>query len=90
MMDGLSHFKSTLTIDSLKGMQSVRATFSLPKHTIDLLCAVSIQLGLKQKTIIDHLVKNKNMLIEVAEEVQAARPKTRKPLQKTSLSIQEI
>ena len=37
-----------LTAEALKGRQSVRATFKLSEHVINLLSLVANQLGLKQ------------------------------------------
>ena len=39
------------SLDALKGMQSVRATFTLPKHAINLISTIANQLGVKQKSI---------------------------------------
>ena len=72
-----------LSLDSLKGMQSVRATFTLPKKTITLLSTVANQLGVKQKSIFDRLAENKVMLHEVADEAQKNKEVTRKRRQKT-------
>lgn len=75
--------KAKFSIDTLKGMQSVRATFTLPKQTINLLSAVANQLGVKQKSIFDHLVEDKNFLNQVADEAQHYQPGQQKRKQKT-------
>jgi len=82
-MNRLKHTAQNFILDSLKGMQSVRSTFTLPKKTINLLSAVATQLGVKQKSIFDHLVENKVMLHEVADEAQKNRKVTGKLRQKT-------
>jgi len=82
-MNRLKHTAQNFSLDSLKGMQSVRATFTLPKKTINLLSAVANQLGVKQKSIFDHLVENKHMLHEVADEAQKNRKVAGKRRQKT-------
>lgn len=74
---------SNFSLDVLKGMQSVRATFTLPKHTINLLSAVASQLGVKQKSIIDHLVENRHILDQIADEAQNYQPKQNQRKQKT-------
>ena len=71
------------SLDSLKGMQSVRATFTLPKKTINLLSTVANQIGVKQKSIFDHLAENKVMLHEVADEAKRNRKVAGKRRQKT-------
>lgn len=62
--------KNNLSMDALKGKQSVRATFTLPRHTINLLSAVASQLGVKQKSIFDHLVDNRDILDQVAGQAK--------------------
>lgn len=75
--------KTNFSFDTLKGMQSVRATFTLPNHTINLLSAVANQLGVKQKSIFDHLVEDKETLDQIADEAQNYQPKRHKRKQKT-------
>ena len=45
--------KSTAT---LRGRQSVRATFKLTERSIDALSILACQLGIKQKTLFDQVV----------------------------------
>ncbi len=75
--------KTNFSFDTLKGMQSVRATFTLPKHTINLLSAVANQLGVKQKSIFDHLVEDKSIFDQIADEAQNYQPKSHQRKQKT-------
>ena len=82
-MNRLKQTTQDFSLDSLKGMQSVRATFTLPKKTINMLSTVANQMGVKQKSIFDHLAQNKVMLYEVADEAQKNREVTRKGRQKT-------
>ena len=73
-----------LTSAGLKKKQSVRATFRLPDEIINLLSIVASQLGLKQKSLLDQLVEDKELLgrlikkkIHTAEvEKKEVRPKT--------------
>ena len=57
-----------ISAQGLKGKQSVRATFRLPEHIINLLGIVASQLGIKQKSLFDQLLENKDVLIKVAEK----------------------
>lgn len=82
-MNELKEHKINLSLNSLKGMQSVRATFTLPKNIINLLSVVANQLGVKQKSIFDHLVENKHVLDQVADEAQNYQPARKKRRQKT-------
>ncbi len=59
-----------LTVDDLKKKQSVRATFKLPHQTILLLNAVARQLGIKQKSLFDQLVKDPENLTELARRAE--------------------
>ncbi len=74
---------ANFSADTLKGKQSVRATFTLPTHTIHMLSTVANQLGVKQKSIFDHLVENKHLLGKIAGEAQNYHPKQDKRRQKT-------
>ncbi|MBU0673178.1 MAG: hypothetical protein KJ950_00885 [Proteobacteria bacterium] len=58
-----------ISAEGLKGKQSVRATFRLPNHLIDLLGLVAAQLGLKQKSLFDQLIEDAGVLEKVAEKV---------------------
>ena len=75
--------KTNFSFDTLKGMQSVRATFTLSKHTINLLSAVANQLGVKQKSIFDYLIENKSVLNQIADEAQKYKPNGHQRKQKT-------
>lgn len=59
-----------LTVDDLKGKQSVRATFKLPQQVIDLISIIAGQLGIKQKSLFDQLVENASILDLVARDAQ--------------------
>jgi len=52
----------------LRGKQSVRATFRLSDETIELLKTAADQLGVKQKSLLDQLVDNHEVLAQVALE----------------------
>jgi len=59
----------SISIEGLKGKQSVRTTFRLPEHIINLLGAVASQLGLKQKSLFDQLIEDKEVLYKLAQNV---------------------
>ncbi len=50
-----------LSLHSLRGRQSVRVTFKLTPATIDLLSVMASQLGIKQKTLFDHLIERQEL-----------------------------
>jgi hypothetical protein len=60
----------TYTAD-LKGRQSVRTTFKLPTRCIDALSLLAGQLGIKQKSIFDHLVDDTQTLQALAREIES-------------------
>lgn len=60
-----------LTTDSaqeLLGRQSVRTTFKLSERSIDALSILAGQLGIKQKSLFDHLIDDVSILKHIAEE----------------------
>lgn len=77
--------KSDLFISAkgLKGRQSVRASFRLPEHVINLLGMVSSQLGIKQKSLFDQLVEDRDVLTKVAEEASGVVQENEARRQKT-------
>jgi len=54
----------------LRGRQSVRTTFKLPPRCIDALSLLAGQLGIKQKSIFDHLVDDTRTLQALAREIE--------------------
>ena len=79
----------------LRGRQSVRTTFRLPVHLIELLGAVAGLFGVKQKSLFDQLVEDSETLLGMAggvagypSEAGERRPKTY-VLSKRSLSVLE-
>jgi len=59
----------TSTAD-LRGRQSVRATFKLTAKAIDAISVVSTHLGIKQKSLFDHLMQDSSSLDMIASEIQ--------------------
>ncbi len=83
MMNESKSNNTNLSLDALKGMQSVRATFTLPRTTINLLSTVANQLGIKQKSIFDHLVEDKQTLDQIAGKARKYQPQKNQRKQKT-------
>jgi hypothetical protein len=54
----------------LRGRQSVRATFKLSARAIDALSIVATQLGIKQKSLFDHLIEDVQSLNVIANEIE--------------------
>lgn len=54
----------------LRGRQSVRATFKLSEQAIDSLSLVAIHLGIKQKSLFDHLIDDASSLNDIAESIR--------------------
>lgn len=54
----------------LRGRQSVRATFKLSARAIDVLSIVATQLGIKQKSLFDHLIEDVQSLNTIANEIE--------------------
>jgi hypothetical protein len=67
----------------LRGRQSVRATFKLTAKAIETMSAVSIHLGIKQKSLFDHLVDDIKALEVIAREVQTTKFDAPSRVQKT-------
>lgn len=67
----------------LRGRQSVRTTFKLPPRCIDALSLLAGQLGIKQKSIFDHLVDDTQVLQSLAREVEKRDSVTENRVAKT-------
>lgn len=74
---------SGLSAETLRGRQSVRATFKLPVQMIGLLSLAANQLGLKQKSLFDQLVENREILEQVAAGAQGYTQQAEQRQQKT-------
>ena len=55
----------------LRGRQSVRATFKLTEMAINAVNIVSTHLGIKQKSLFDHLIDDAQSLDVIAKEVRS-------------------
>ena len=67
----------------LRGRQSVRATFKLTEKAIDALSIVSIHLGIKQKSLFDHLIEDAESLDAIASELESLDFRRLNRVQKT-------
>ena len=80
----------------LKGRQSVRTTFKLSPRCIDALSLLAAQLGIKQKSLFDHLIDDTQTLKAIARdfespEMRANRvPKTYVISRRTLESLDQI
>lgn len=72
-----------LSADRLRGRQSVRATFRLPVEVIALLSLAASQLGLKQKSLFDQLVEDREVLAQLAQVADQYQPMGAHRQQKT-------
>jgi hypothetical protein len=67
----------------LRGRQSVRATFKLSRRAIDAISIVSVHLGIKQKSLLDHLIDDDESLGLIAREIRSSASRPRNRVQKT-------
>lgn len=67
----------------LQGRQSVRATFKLSEKTIDAVSVVATHLGIKQKSLFDHLIEDVHSLCSIASECKNAKLPRSNRIQKT-------
>ena len=67
----------------LRGRQSVRATFKLSARAIQALSIAAVHLGIKQKSLFDHLMDDPEALVTIARSLEEARPPKQGRVQKT-------
>ena len=67
----------------LRGRQSVRATFKLSERAIEAMSVVAVHLGIKQKSLFDHLIEDMQSLKLIAREVEPERFSNLNRVQKT-------
>ena len=77
----VSAFEPT-TLD-LRGRQSVRATFRLSEACIDAISILSAQLGIKQKSVFDHLMEDDRALNDMARDLENTNYDRHERIQKT-------
>ncbi len=71
------------TPKDLRGRQSVRATFKLSAKAIEAMSIVAVHLGIKQKSLFDHLIEDVQSLKLIAHEVESERFNMTSRIQKT-------
>jgi len=67
----------------LRGKQSVRATFRLTSRAIDAISVVAVHLGIKQKSLFEHLLEDAQTLSQIARRVQESAFQPEERVQKT-------
>jgi hypothetical protein len=67
----------------LRGRQSVRATFKITGKAIDAISIVAAHLGIKQKSLFDHLIDDTQTLDLIAREIQSEGFNRLRRIQKT-------
>ncbi len=67
----------------LRGRQSVRATFRLSEACIDAISILSAQLGIKQKSVFDHLMEDDGVLNNMARDLENTKFDRHERIQKT-------
>jgi hypothetical protein len=67
----------------LRGRQSVRATFRLSEACIEAISILSAQLGIKQKSVFDHLMEDDQVLKTMARDLQNTKFDRHERIQKT-------
>lgn len=68
---------------ALRGRQSVRATFKLSGRAIEALSVAAMQLGIKQKSLFDHLMEDFDSLRHIAHQYDSERFTRLSRVQKT-------
>ncbi len=67
----------------LRGKQSVRTTFKLSARTIDAVSIVATHLGIKQKSLFDHLIEDIQSLSSIADRIRNTEIERQRGVQKT-------
>ncbi|CAB5087500.1 hypothetical protein D3OALGB2SA_1097 [Olavius algarvensis associated proteobacterium Delta 3] len=67
----------------MRGRQSVRATFKLTERAIEALSVCAVHLGIKQKSLFDHLIDDIRSLESIAESVNSRQFNQLSRVQKT-------
>ena len=66
------------TTADLRGRQSVRTTFKLSERSIEALSILAGQLGIKQKSLFDHLIQDTHALKTIAKEFDVFSSRTQR------------
>ncbi|OGR10059.1 MAG: hypothetical protein A2277_01965 [Desulfobacterales bacterium RIFOXYA12_FULL_46_15] len=71
------------TMFNLRGKQSVRATFKLSQKAIDAIGLVAVHMGIKQKSLFDHIIEDLEALDTLAQTIQIRKFREIQRRQKT-------
>ena len=71
------------TVSALRSRQSVRATFRLTPQSIEAISIVAVHLGIKQKSLFDHLIEDSRALDTIVREIDPDEFKSAQRIQKT-------
>ncbi|MEW6670352.1 MAG: hypothetical protein AB1427_01535 [Thermodesulfobacteriota bacterium] len=71
------------TVSALRSRQSVRATFKLTPQSIEAISIISIHLGIKQKSLFDHLIEDSRALNTIVREIDPGVLQSKHRIQKT-------
>lgn len=71
------------TFSELRSRQSVRATFKLTDRCIEAIGIVAVQLGIKQKSLFDHIFSDTETLSDLARKFRNTRLESTNRTQKT-------
>ncbi|MCK5165579.1 MAG: hypothetical protein KAQ72_17800 [Desulfobacula sp.] len=71
------------TMFDLRGKQSVRATFKLSQKAIDAIGLLAIHMGIKQKSLFDHIIEDMDALDSLAKTIRIRQFKKIPRKQKT-------
>lgn len=74
---------SQASSEDLRGRQSVRATFKLSTRAIEAMAIVAVHLGIKQKSLFDHLIEDARSLGLIAREIESEKFSALSRIQKT-------
>jgi hypothetical protein len=58
------------TVLDLRGRQSVRATFKLSQKAIDAIGLVAVHMGIKQKSLFDHIIEDMDAMEKLARSIR--------------------
>ena len=81
--DSLDQNTFVPSLTELRGRQSVRATFKLSGRAIEAISIAAAHMGIKQKSLFDHLIDDVESLALVAQEIETKRFMNLKRVQKT-------
>lgn len=70
-------------LSALRNRQSVRVTFRLTPQSIKAVSTVSIHLGIKQKSLFDHLIEDSQVLNTIVPQIDPDDLKSKHRVQKT-------